>query len=103
MANDRFEQALATLDPNKRALLKRIVAGAAFVVPAIASFAVADLAYGQIGSCSTSTATSTVTISDVTTTTTVEGVQTTTTTTATGTVTATVTSLTTITVTVIED
>src|SRR5262249_7750762 len=57
MANNKFEEALAGLDVEKRALLKRIVAGAAFAVPTIASFAVSDLAAGPIGSCLTLTVT----------------------------------------------
>ena len=57
MANNKFEEALTALDAEKRALLKRIVAGAAFAVPTIASFAVSDLAAGTIGSCVTLTIT----------------------------------------------
>jgi hypothetical protein len=103
MAGDRFEQALAALDPSKRALLKRIVAGAAFAVPAIASFAVGDLASAQ-GTCVTTvttildetvTLTTTVTITTITATVTqTEKPETavTTTTTVTNTITATVTS-----------
>ncbi|HXJ77990.1 MAG TPA: hypothetical protein VMS64_04825 [Candidatus Methylomirabilis sp.] len=57
MANDKFEQALAALDPSKRALLKRIIAAAAFAVPTISSFAVRDLAAGP-AACVTTVTTS---------------------------------------------
>jgi len=55
MEKERFEQVLSTLDPSKRALLKRIVVGAAFAVPIISSFPVKDLAFGQVGSITTTT------------------------------------------------
>ncbi|HXJ77991.1 MAG TPA: hypothetical protein VMS64_04830 [Candidatus Methylomirabilis sp.] len=67
MSTDKFEQALAALEPSKRALLKGIVAGAAFAVPTVASFAVSDLAYGQVGSCSTFTTTLPLTVTTATT------------------------------------
>src|SRR5262245_13590546 len=69
MASDKFEQALAVLDPSKRALLKRIVAGAAFVVPAISSFAVGDLASAG-PACTTTIVTTLVTTGTFTVTTT---------------------------------
>ena len=65
MANDKFEQALSALDPSKRALLKRIVAAAAFAVPTISSFAVRDLPAGP-AACVT-TVTTSVTAATVTT------------------------------------
>ena len=78
MAN-KFEQALAVLDPSKRAFLKRIVASAAFAVPAISSFAVGDLAsagpactttiFTTITTVGTVTRIETVTIPNITTTT----------------------------------
>ncbi|HXJ77992.1 MAG TPA: hypothetical protein VMS64_04835 [Candidatus Methylomirabilis sp.] len=84
MANDKFEQALAALDPSKRALLKRIVAAAAFAVPTISSFAVRDLPAGP-ASCVT-TVTTSVTVATLT-----KTVFQTATTTSTSTVTVTVT------------
>ena len=65
MASNKFEQALAVLDPSKRALLKRIVAGAAFAVPAISSFAVGDLASAG-PACTTTIATTITSVGTVT-------------------------------------
>ena len=80
MASTKFEQALAVLDPSKRALLKRIVAGAAFAVPAISSFAIGDLASAGPG-CTTTIATTITRVGTVTATTTTAIVSTRTTTT----------------------
>jgi len=54
MADDKLEQALSAVDPKKRDLLKKMLVGAAFAVPTVASFSVRDLAYGQISSPITS-------------------------------------------------
>jgi len=55
MADDKLEQALSAVDPKKRDLLKKMLIGAAFAVPTVASFSVRDLAYGQISSTLTAT------------------------------------------------
>jgi hypothetical protein len=56
MAEDtRLDQVLHKVNPERRGTLKKIIAGAAFVVPTVASFAVADLAYGSVGSGVTTT------------------------------------------------
>ena len=51
MSNEMLDQVLRTVDPAKRVSLKKLVLGAAFAVPIIASYSVKDLAYGQVGSC----------------------------------------------------
>jgi hypothetical protein len=50
MTNDKIEQALAVVDPSKRAFLKKLLVGAAFAVPTVASFSVKDLAHASVGS-----------------------------------------------------
>jgi hypothetical protein len=55
MANQNLERVLQIVDPAKRDFLKKMIIGTAFVVPTVASFAVADLAYGQVGSPGTTT------------------------------------------------
>ena len=40
---DRQERALETIDENKRAALRQLVAGAVFVAPVVASFAINGL------------------------------------------------------------
>jgi len=57
MAEDKFEQVLKVVDPGKRDFLKKLVVGAAFAVPTIASFSVKDLAHASIRSIITSTKT----------------------------------------------
>lgn len=69
MSNEGLDQVLRTVDPAKRATLKKLVLGTAFAIPMIASYSVKDLAYGQLGTCPI-TATLT-TIADTTTTITV--------------------------------
>jgi hypothetical protein len=58
--SDRLEQVLKTLDPSKRAMIKRLVVGVAFAVPTVASYPVKELAFAAVGSPGT-TVTSTVT------------------------------------------
>jgi hypothetical protein len=67
MSNERLDQVLRTVDPAKRASLKKLVLGTAFAIPMIASYSVKDLAYGQLGTCPI---TSTLTVTGVVTTTT---------------------------------
>lgn len=43
MAEDELEQVLDRLDPKKRAFLKTLVVGTAFVVPTVASFSMDGL------------------------------------------------------------
>jgi hypothetical protein len=51
MSDDtRLEPVLTAVSPEKRDTLRKIIAGAAFAVPTVASFAVADLAFAQVGS-----------------------------------------------------
>jgi hypothetical protein len=81
MGNEKLDQVLRTVDPEKRASLKKLVVGTAFAVPIIASYSVKDLAYGTVGSCpvtSTITVTKTgVVVTTVTQTTTVVPITTT--------------------------
>jgi hypothetical protein len=87
MSDDRLDEVLKTVDPEKRGFIRKLVVGAAFVVPTVASFAVSDLAYAHIGS---GVSVTTTTLGTVTETLTVTG-----TTTATETLTGTVTITTT--------
>ena len=67
MSNERLDQVLRTVDPAKRAILKKLVLGTAFAIPMIASYSVKDLAYGQLGTCpitNTLTTTSTTTTTE---------------------------------------
>jgi hypothetical protein len=58
MNNDeKLEHVLKTVEPGRRALLKKMVLSTAFTVPIIASFSVKDLAYAQMGSHGTTTVT----------------------------------------------
>jgi len=66
MGNEKLDQVLRTIDPGKRSALKKLLAGAAFAVPIIASYSVKDLAYGTVGSCPL-TLTTVVTITGTTT------------------------------------
>lgn len=43
MADDELEQILDRVDPKKRAFLKKLVVGTAFVVPTVASFSMDGL------------------------------------------------------------
>jgi hypothetical protein len=43
MAEDELEQVLDRVDPAKRAFLKKLVVGTAFVVPTVASFSMDGL------------------------------------------------------------
>ena len=51
MSNEGLDRVLRTMDPAKRAILKKLVLGTAFAIPMIASYSVKDLAYGQLGTC----------------------------------------------------
>jgi len=54
MSDEKLERVFQTVDdPGKRATLKKLVLGAAFAVPIIASFSVKDLAYAGTGSLGT--------------------------------------------------
>ena len=44
--NGRLEQALETIEPNRREAMRKIVAGAAFVAPVVASFAINGMTVG---------------------------------------------------------
>jgi hypothetical protein len=57
MSDEKFERVFRTVDANRRATLKKLVTGAAFSVPIIASFSVPDLANAQVDSGATTTAT----------------------------------------------
>ena len=45
--DDRVDSVLQDVDPQKRALLKKLIVGAAFAVPMVASYSVKDLAFAQ--------------------------------------------------------
>lgn len=83
MDNDKIEQVLRTVDPAKRTFLKKLLIGAAFAVPIIASYSVKDLAYADVGSPITTTKTATATATATTTTFTTTKTTTTSTTTVT--------------------
>jgi hypothetical protein len=72
MSDEKLERVLRTVEPGRRAALKKMVLAAAFTVPMIASFSVTNLAAAGIGSGPPTTTTSfiTVTVTDRTTTTT---------------------------------
>src|SRR5262245_46838235 len=50
MDDEKLEQVLRIVDPAKREFLKKLVIGAAFAVPIVASYPVKDLALAQPGS-----------------------------------------------------
>jgi hypothetical protein len=50
MEQEKVEQALHAVDPAKREFLKKLLVGAAFAVPTIASFSVKDLAHASVAS-----------------------------------------------------
>ena len=45
--DDKLEPVLDGVDPRKRMFLKKLIAGTAFAVPVVASYAVKDLAFAQ--------------------------------------------------------
>ncbi len=57
MNDEKLERALQTVDPGRRAIIKKLVLGAAFAVPIIASFSVTDLHASGMGSAMTSSTT----------------------------------------------
>ena len=57
MDNEKIELVLRTVEPAKRVFLKKLVIGAAFAVPIIASYSVKDLAYATVASGCTATVT----------------------------------------------
>jgi hypothetical protein len=50
MAGDKVDDILRNVDPERRSFLRKLVIGAGFAVPIVASYSVKDLAYAQIGS-----------------------------------------------------
>jgi hypothetical protein len=65
MNDEKLDLALQNVDPERRAVIKKLVLGAAFAIPIIASFSVTDLHAGGIGSMTvtrTSFKTSTTTV-----------------------------------------
>jgi hypothetical protein len=72
MSDEKLERVLRTVEPGRRAALKKMVLAAAFTVPMIASFSVTNLAASGIGSGppTTTSGLMTVTVTDITTTTT---------------------------------
>jgi hypothetical protein len=62
MTEEKLDSALEAVDPGRRAMIKKLVLGAAFAVPIIASFSVTDLHAQAVGSLSTSTVTSITTV-----------------------------------------
>ena len=55
MSEDKLDHAFATVDPSRRAFVKKLVVGSSFAVPIVASYSMTDLAYAQIA-VATSTA-----------------------------------------------
>jgi hypothetical protein len=53
MNEEKLDSALQTVDPGRRAIIKKLVLGAAFAVPIIASFSVTELHAQAVGSVST--------------------------------------------------
>lgn len=70
MNDKKLEQVLNKVDPAKRTMLRKLVLGAGFAVPVIASFSVKELAAAGTGSLGTLTITATVLIDTETSTTT---------------------------------
>lgn len=56
MSDEKLDQLLERIDTSKRDTIRKIVIGAGFAVPTVGSFAVTDLAYGQVGSPGTTSA-----------------------------------------------
>ena len=50
MNDEKLEQVLQKVEPEKRSMLKKLVVAAGFAVPVIASFSVQELAQADIGS-----------------------------------------------------
>ena len=66
MSDEKFERAFRTVDPGRRATLKKVVLGAAFSVPIIASFSLKDVANATTtSSTKLSTETDTVTVTEI--------------------------------------
>lgn len=59
MSDEKLEQVLQKVDPEKRSTLKKLVLGASFAVPVIASFSVKELAAAGTGSFDTTVTTTT--------------------------------------------
>jgi len=57
MNNQKLEQVLEKVEPEKRSTLRKLVLGASFAVPVIASFSVKELASAATGSFGTTTTT----------------------------------------------
>jgi hypothetical protein len=67
MSDEKLDRVLRTVDPGRRAALKKMVLAAAFTVPIIASFSVTNLAASGLGSGgSTTTSFKTMSISTLT-------------------------------------
>lgn len=64
MSDEKLERVLRTVDPGRRAVLKKMVLSAAFTVPIIASFSVKDLMAAGMGSGGTTTSLLTVTTTE---------------------------------------
>ena len=62
MNDKKLEQVLDKVDPGRRTMLRKLVLGAGFAVPVIASFSVKELAAAGTGSLGTLTIISTVLI-----------------------------------------
>ena len=60
MNDQQLEQVLNKVDPGRRSMLKKLVLGAGFAVPVIASFSVKELSAAGVGSPGTTTLTETV-------------------------------------------
>ena len=58
MNDEKLERVLKDVEPARRAALKKLVLGAAFSIPLIASFSVGDLHAAGLGSGNTTTTTS---------------------------------------------
>ncbi|HLI78836.1 MAG TPA: hypothetical protein VKV03_02570 [Candidatus Binataceae bacterium] len=55
MSEEKLDQVFASVEPSRRAILKKMVIGGGFAIPIIASFSVTDLMAQGIGSPATST------------------------------------------------
>jgi hypothetical protein len=55
MADEKLDRVLRTVEPGRRAMLKKMVLAAAFTIPVVASFPVSNLANANIGSMGTTT------------------------------------------------
>jgi hypothetical protein len=70
MSEEKLDQIFASVEPSRRAILKKMVIGGGFAIPVIVSFSVTDLMAQGIGSPATSSSvkTSTAMVSSLTTT-----------------------------------